>query len=705
MIHGFNVRGVVRDERGAVMLMGVFFAIFLAGAAYYLVGVGEAILHRQRMQDAADAGAFAAAVLHARGMNIIALINTMMSALLSVLVLLKLMEALLTIAILALSIAAFFSAGSTSGLIAPLTRVRNVVQKLENRVEPVVNRGLKALHWASKSVRVLMPTAAEFRVVDTVMHEYGDVAHFGFALPMSLTLPVEPDKFSVVCGEAGKIVGDLATVPVRGLAPEVVLGTVESAAKSLTESLQAYFCGGSGEPPTFSPPEQTLQLPKLASRKACEDNQDPSVANKLCREAAIDEAQGEPQFFKEEHPGIGAGVGDCKVGPVQYGEPMTGTGAKEALKRGAGRCRDYAQWSGGASSPCNPLTFHPAPQNCDKYQEWVNTAVKQCNPYAAQNPYHGDLSNFVYQTATQYDWWTFVETPSGPRWTKEEPKSVDEQFGQQSIGRGDLPSYCAHSWDESLPALCVSPKSQWRLDCSYAFAPDGSPLACPAVATAALPKEARVGSRILISYPVVRRMLGCETKLKVKAVKLNLKPGGGVTDQENKSSFKLVDAALLGEDVFQLRVIVLGRDIGEKSLNRVKVALHQAQDGHADALNQLRHLGQLSVAQAEYFTTEANGKDQDAEEVRRTWMWTPHWRARLRRVWIPAEFSSATKSHGDADLTMLSKDTPRVSTIEAACQNARGSSGEQVDTTQCGAARERGGLRQFVRELSDIFIH
>ncbi len=42
----------------------------MVGILWYLAGIGDAIVFRERMQEAADATAFSAAVLHARGMNL-----------------------------------------------------------------------------------------------------------------------------------------------------------------------------------------------------------------------------------------------------------------------------------------------------------------------------------------------------------------------------------------------------------------------------------------------------------------------------------------------------------------------------------------------------------------------------------------------------------------------------------------------------------
>jgi hypothetical protein len=60
------------------MVMGVFMAVLMVGLLYYVKGLGDAIAFRERMQDAADSGAFASATTHARGMNLIVLINISM---------------------------------------------------------------------------------------------------------------------------------------------------------------------------------------------------------------------------------------------------------------------------------------------------------------------------------------------------------------------------------------------------------------------------------------------------------------------------------------------------------------------------------------------------------------------------------------------------------------------------------------------------
>lgn len=63
------------DNRGAIMLIGLFMACFLIGSLWFIVGVGDAIVYRDRMQEATDHGAFAASAMNAKGMNFISLCN------------------------------------------------------------------------------------------------------------------------------------------------------------------------------------------------------------------------------------------------------------------------------------------------------------------------------------------------------------------------------------------------------------------------------------------------------------------------------------------------------------------------------------------------------------------------------------------------------------------------------------------------------
>ena len=91
-------KSLKNDKSGAIMVMGVFMAALMVGFIYYVKGIGDAILFRERMQDAADAGAFASVAVHARGMNLIALLNITMVSVLAVVTAFRLLAILSALA-------------------------------------------------------------------------------------------------------------------------------------------------------------------------------------------------------------------------------------------------------------------------------------------------------------------------------------------------------------------------------------------------------------------------------------------------------------------------------------------------------------------------------------------------------------------------------------------------------------------------------
>jgi len=77
------------DQRGAIMLMGLFMALSLVASLWFLIGIGQAIIFRDRGQEAADAMAFSVAAVDARGMDLIAVINIIMLALVGIYLLIQ----------------------------------------------------------------------------------------------------------------------------------------------------------------------------------------------------------------------------------------------------------------------------------------------------------------------------------------------------------------------------------------------------------------------------------------------------------------------------------------------------------------------------------------------------------------------------------------------------------------------------------------
>ncbi len=83
---------LLRDDRGVIMVVGVFFSFLWIGMIWTIFGIGSAIAYRENMQNAADSAAFAGAVYNAQGMNLIAVINNLMGIVLMTLIVMKIAQ-------------------------------------------------------------------------------------------------------------------------------------------------------------------------------------------------------------------------------------------------------------------------------------------------------------------------------------------------------------------------------------------------------------------------------------------------------------------------------------------------------------------------------------------------------------------------------------------------------------------------------------
>ena len=119
----------VTDERGAIMVCCVFFAIVLVGMMYTLTGIGDTLHLRERAQDAADASALSAAVLHARGMNLIVFVNLIMLALVMLLIAVRVVQGM---AVLGTTVAAGMAVSSGGAAAPKSSKLHENLQLSEN---------------------------------------------------------------------------------------------------------------------------------------------------------------------------------------------------------------------------------------------------------------------------------------------------------------------------------------------------------------------------------------------------------------------------------------------------------------------------------------------------------------------------------------------------------------------------------------------
>lgn len=200
--------GLLADQRGATMVMGVFIAVLLVGMIYYVWGIGDAIMHRERMQDASDTAAFSAAVIHARGMNMIALINMIMAALAMVAATMAVISAMIGYAAAAAGlVCAFCGPWCGSCCSACPYAIRHTAEwrradGISDRIDRFVETALRGLRGYAIGIRHGVPIAAQAKVVSYGTDVYAPVTDIGvMAPPFRLALPVQDDESNWPCDE------------------------------------------------------------------------------------------------------------------------------------------------------------------------------------------------------------------------------------------------------------------------------------------------------------------------------------------------------------------------------------------------------------------------------------------------------------------------------------------------------------------------
>jgi hypothetical protein len=217
---GAKRSSLVRETEGAMMLISLFMALFLIATLYYVLGVGDAVLYRRIMQDGADAGAHAASVMGAKGMNLHVLLNVVMAVTAGILLVIRSVEVLLELIIGVLYglAATLFLAPKAVPLIALLSPVESTVEGVGDAVEHFVRAAHDALDAAHHAVQHGYPLLAQARAVDAMAFQdaYDPPVAGGFVVPLlgprlpegGRGLPVEKDAIATLCDRAADGLGN-----------------------------------------------------------------------------------------------------------------------------------------------------------------------------------------------------------------------------------------------------------------------------------------------------------------------------------------------------------------------------------------------------------------------------------------------------------------------------------------------------------------
>lgn len=528
------------NDRGAVMVIALFLAIFLLGLLYYVVGVTQTVFFREHLQDTADGAALSSAVMHARSMNLLVLINIVMAALLAILVTIKLVEGLAIIGMVIAAVLAWFTGGSTLAAIPPLKTVQANMDAAYQQVQPPIFSALEALHSAAGVVAEVAPRAADLTVLADITANAQPPGSRGLAAGTRATLPVSDDSFSKLCGEAGTFPIELAKEALSPL-PGVsgILGELEGPMSDMTSSLSNWFCGDGNSPPPPYTREEKRAYPRMPLALSCE----------------------------AEHPDAS---GDLTLGAGKTSPT----------------CEESKRFEADAVPDTNSGKCQPG-RDCSArgpYEQRAARARVECNPARSPRP-----SRYLYQQregSVQYRW-------TGKLWQR-----LDPTFGEPVLVGSDKdhpagppcgPKQVRPSVAEGYEEVVRKSNdvSELRPVCSNEVAPVRPTRGTPVN-----------GSVETVHFTEVTHILGCQ---KVEQVEVRVSGGkSGGSDSNNKNPQRVIDGATLGDENFQIRALMQGNSSTITANQMVQLTLwdHKAPN---DTLRALRELGNYSVAQAEYF--------------------------------------------------------------------------------------------------------
>jgi hypothetical protein len=297
-------------DRGAISLIAVFFAVFALAMLYSLIGTAQAIAFREGLQDHADKAALSSAVLHARSMNLIVLINLVMAGLLAILVALKLVEGLAILGILIAAGLAWLTAGASLAWVPPLKVVRDSVSSTYDTAKPPIYQALEVLHQMSDTVRDVAPMVASA----ASLSDPDATGLRGFAASTRATegLPVIDDDFDHLCEKSGELAVNLWATPfAKSTGIPIDQIGLDGAVGGLTGQLSDWFCGDSSSGPPSYRHTTKKSYPDTDADAACRDGE---ADERTCAEREA--------FWRAAEP-------DGSTGSCQAGQDCSPTGPYE----------------------------------------------------------------------------------------------------------------------------------------------------------------------------------------------------------------------------------------------------------------------------------------------------------------------------------------------------------------------------------------
>jgi len=577
---------VLADERGAIALLAVFMAIFGLAILYSFIGSFAALSFREGMQDAADAAAFDAAVVHARGMNFIVLINIVMAALMAVLITIKLLEGLCILGMVLAAALAWPTFGASLALLPPLAAAEHSLEEAYEPTKTAVDQANGILNMTAGAVAAAVPLIADGIVTAELLAKNLPPAESGLVVSALGSaggvprLPVEDDSFDALCTHGQETVAGVLTAPIAALDPtDLVSGALEGVATEMMGAMASWLCdGGSSQSPSLAK-TVTRVHPRTDDAALCEDQDGGSDdARHAGQEAACERVRA---FEQASAP-----------------DPATGA------------CGEHSECRLGGA-----------------YDERVYLARSQCAPTANPAP-------VMYWYELREGRVTYTWDPKNNLWIRGEPTFAAPTAFPPNLTLSTDPNASAVAAPAPIPPEakippCGPEAMQPRVGTGYNLTLRNSndvndvlPV-CSNEKPPLLPDVTGREASVEVRFTEVVNILGCQTE---EHAHFSTGGGSAATNDSAHTPKRVLASAKLGDESFLVRSFMRGSFDAGSAGHLVRLALH-GRKPPADPLSALAPLRNYSVAAAEYYFNGTDGPDE--------WLWKMKWRARFRRFRVP----------------------------------------------------------------------
>lgn len=455
-----SVSALRSDQRGAILVPALVMGALMTGALFYVAAVGDAVMFRTQLQDAADVTAFHDAVWHARGMNTIASLNLLMTAALAIFAVLRMARIIM-----------FF--------IPVLNAASGALQGAEQGVFRFLDIALKGLEGAEQGVSAAVPyigffdakntpTAADtiwplsVSMIPPLVTAPINPDHVRIPTRMPAALPIEAGTFGELCGKAAMAVPNqiMSVIETRipGWAQVFVTGRVRSFLNMLIDdvgpkafgAMDGIFCQ-----PVSGMASSLLgflndQVCDRVDRATAQHDQQDQQANEEAERQEQDNRNGQqttdnrPQTVDDGRAG-GAQQADGSNGrrPARGGGPANacggeiGQGVDDVGRAAKFTSRPAIIWSSAKNGNVAMHVWSWAqgqPRLFRATQQGISIADKGRMPAVTPDDSAVAMSEFYFDCETAWTFECLEDAPWAPNWTARMRRFRDPLLQLQRVG-------------------------------------------------------------------------------------------------------------------------------------------------------------------------------------------------------------------------------------------------------------------------------